>query len=96
MKMIMLCYNEAMDLEVMEALEQCTINNYTKIPAAFGKGTTSGTHLGNDIWPGLNNILYIACDEIAMEKLLPYIKKLKNDLGHEGIKAFTWNLEEVL
>jgi hypothetical protein len=63
--------------------------------AAFGKGITSGTHEGTDIWPGRNNILYIACDEKCSQKLLSCIKELKKTLGKEGVKAFILPLEEV-
>jgi len=63
LKMVMVIYNEAIDLEVMEMLRKCAVVNYTKITAAFGKGATSGTHLGNDIWPGRNNILFVTCEE---------------------------------
>jgi len=95
MKMLMITYNEAIDMDVMEVLENCNLKNFTKITAAYGKGTTSGTHLGNDIWPGRNNILYVACEEEKSEELLLCIKELRKRLGKEGIKAFAWVLEEI-
>ncbi len=94
-RMVMITYNEAIDMEVMEVLGDCGLKNYTKIKTTYGKGTASGTHLGNDIWPGRNNILYVACQEIEAKKLLLCVKDLRNKLGKEGIKAFTWNLEEI-
>ncbi len=93
MKMVMVSYNEAIDAEVMEVLANCGLKNYTKIMGVFGKGATSGTHLGDDIWPGRNNILYIACEEKPAEQLLSYIKELRKKLGKEGIKAFLLPLE---
>ena len=95
MKMVMVAYNEAIDMEVMEVLEHCGVKNYTKIMEAFGKGTTSGTHLGNDIWPGRNNILYVACDEKQARQILIYVKELRKKIGHEGIKAFILPVEEL-
>ncbi len=94
-KMVMIVYNEAIDDEVMQILSGCAMQNYTKIMGVFGKGTTSGTHLGNDIWPGRNNILYVACDETQAKQMLSYIKELKKKLGREGIKAFILPLEEA-
>ena len=94
-KMVMIVYNEAIDAEAMEVLDQCTLKNYTKITGVFGSGTTSGTHLGNDIWPGRNNILYIACEEKEAQHLLSCIKELRKILGKEGIKAFVLPVEEV-
>ena len=94
MKMVMIAYNEAIDDEVMEDLKNCSIENYTKINGAFGKGNASGTHLGDDIWPGRNNILYVACLEAQAKQLLSCIKELRKKLGSEGLKGFVWNLEE--
>ena len=93
--MVMITYNEAIDAEVMEVLTNCGLKNYTKIISTFGKGATSGTHLGNDIWPGRNNILYIACEEKPAGQLLSCIKELRKKLGKEGIKAFVLPLEEI-
>lgn len=94
-KMIMITYNEAIDIDVMETLENCSLKNYTKIMATYGKGATSGTHLGNDIWPGRNNILYIACHENEAQKLIAGVRELRKKLGKEGIKAFMFSLEDV-
>ncbi|MDD5291619.1 MAG: hypothetical protein PHY46_00330 [Candidatus Omnitrophica bacterium] len=93
-KMVMITYNEAIDLEVMEVLNSCGIKNYTKTTAVFGKGETSGTHLGNDIWPGRNNILYVACDEKQAKQAISCVKELRKKLGQEGIKAFVLPIEE--
>jgi nitrogen regulatory protein PII len=95
MKMLMVTYNEAIDAEVMEVLENCGLKNYTKITTAYGRGATSGTHSGNDIWPGRNNILYVACDEKETRTIISCIKELRIKLGHEGIKAFVLPLEEM-
>ena len=95
MKMVILTYNEALDNEVMEILESCLMKNYTKITGVFGCGTSSGTHLGTDIWPGLNNILYVACEETVGKKIIVLVKQLRKSLGAEGVKAFLMPLEEI-
>jgi nitrogen regulatory protein PII len=95
MKMIMLVFNEAMDEEVVEILRQCRLDNYTRINGVFGKGTTSGAHLGNEIWPGRNNSLLMAAPDEAVGQLLKCVQELRKTMGNEGIKAFTWNLESV-
>lgn len=95
MKMVMITYNEAIDNEVMEILESCLLRNYTKITGVFGCGASSGTHLGTDIWPGLNNILYVACEEAAAKKIIVGVRQLRKSLGVEGIKAFLMPLEDL-
>lgn len=95
MKMVMLVYNEALDNEVMEILENCLMKNYTKLTGVFGCGTSSGTHLGTDIWPGRNNILYVACEEAVAKKIIASVKQIRKSLGVEGIKAFLMPLEDL-
>lgn len=95
MKMLMLVYNEAIDEEVMEMLASCGADNYTRINSILGKGQTSGTHLGTDIWPGRNNSLLIAIPADKVQHALACIQTLRKTLGAEGIKAFVWNLEAV-
>lgn len=94
-KMVMLSYNEAIDVDVVDILAQCTIGNYTKIKGTFGKGTTSGTHLGTLVWPGRNNILYVACGEKEARELISGIRELRKRLGKEGVKAFVLPMEEI-
>ena len=93
-KMVMIAYNEAIDLEVMEVLTRCGAGNYTKVTGVFGKGETSGIHLGNDIWPGRNNILYVGCEEKQAEEILSSIRELRKRLGREGVKAFVLSIEK--
>ncbi|MFH0953279.1 MAG: PG0541 family transporter-associated protein [Verrucomicrobiota bacterium] len=95
MKMIMIAYNEAIDMEVMEALAECRLKNYTKVTGVYGRGTTSGTHLGTDIWPGRNNVLYVAGGDEDVSHILGCIRCLRERYGREGIKAFVIPLEDV-
>lgn len=95
MKMAMIAYNEAIDDEVMEMLAQCGLKNYTKVGRAFGRGDASGTHLGTDIWPGLNNVVFVALEDEKAAMLLDRVKRARNALGSEGVKAFVWSLDAM-
>jgi len=95
MKMVMATYNEAIDVDVMEVLNGCGLVNYTKVTRIYGKGTTSGPRLGNHIWPGLNYILYVACDDTQAEQIVSGVTNLRKTLGKEGVKAFVMPLEQI-
>jgi nitrogen regulatory protein PII len=95
LKMVMVVYNEATDDEVMDVLGNCAMKNYTKVSGVFGRGTASGTHLGDDTWPGRNNILYCVCNEKQANQLLSCVRSLRAAYGHEGIKAFVMPVEEM-
>jgi len=81
--------------EGTEILGDCKLKDYTKITEVFGCGILSGTHLGTDIWPGRNNILYVACEEKESKKIITSVKEIRKSLGVEGIKAFLMPLEEM-
>lgn len=96
LKMVLIAYNEAVDQEVQELLRSCLSEpNYTKVPNTFGRGKSSGTHEGTDIWPGRNSLLYIACTETEAKKIFSGVKDLRKTLGKEGVKAFLQPLEDV-
>lgn len=95
MKMVMISYNEAVDMEVMEVLEHCSLKNYTKVLGVYGRGEASGAHLGNDIWPGRNNLIYVVCKEEEAKKVLSSVKALRKTLSKEGVKAFTLPIEDL-
>lgn len=95
MKMVMISYNEAIDVEMLEVLNSCGMKYYTKITGTFGSGQTSGVHLGTDIWPGRNNMLFIACDDKQAPVLMDRVKELRSSLGQEGVKAFVMPLDSL-
>lgn len=94
-RMVMIAYNEAVDDEVMEVVKNSGEANFTKVMDVYGKGMTSGTHLGNDIWPGKNNLVYVACTKEQAGKIIEGIRDLRKSIGREGVKAFAWTLNEV-
>ena len=96
MKGIFLVFNAAIEEEVMQALEKLGIEYYTKFPDLHGKGRHSDPHLDTYIWPGTNHGLFMALEEIVVEKLLAEIKALKLQYAKEGIKVFVFPLEEVI
>lgn len=95
LKMVVVVYNEAIDAEVMEALENCGLKSYTKNTGVFGSGALSGTHMGDDIWPGRNNTLFVVSDEKQARALVGKVRELRKPLGKEGVKAFLMPVEEM-
>ena len=94
-KMVMVVYNEAIDSEVMDAFQRCGLKHYTKVVAVYGSGQSSGIHLGDDIWPGRNNILYVVCSKEESISLLAKVKDLRKSVGREGVKAFVLPVEDL-
>ncbi len=95
MKLVMIMYNEAIDQEVEHILEQNGVEGFTKWTKVFGKGRAGGPHLGTHIWPKANNVIVAATEEETADKIIQGIRKLRKRSAQEGVKAFTWEIEEV-
>jgi nitrogen regulatory protein PII len=96
MKLVMIMYNEAINDEVESLLEQNSVDGFTKWTKVYGKGRTSGPHLGTHIWPKVNNVLAVLTEERATDKILQDIRELRKRFAKEGVKAFTWQIDEVI
>ena len=98
MKMIFIVYNAVIDEEVMEALKEIGVENYTKWDRVLGKGPISGSHFDSDIWPGVNSMLAIAVEDEKKNEIMDRIRELKSkeSLRKAGIRAFVLPLEEMI
>jgi len=94
-KLVLICYNEAVDQEVLEVLDDVNGEGYTKWTKVLGKGKAGGPHLYSHIWPKANNVVATVVSEQAAAAILDRVRKLREKLGPEGVKAFMWEIEEV-
>ncbi|HUU18531.1 MAG TPA: hypothetical protein VMW72_15380 [Sedimentisphaerales bacterium] len=95
MKAVLIVHNVAIDEEVNEALESVGINCYTKFPNTLGKGEISEPHLNTDVWPGINYGTFVVIEEVKAKKVMENVRRLREKLGTEGIKAFMWEIDDV-
>ena len=95
MQMLMISFNRAISSEVMEILEKSGITGYTRWNQVQGKGKTSGSHFGTEVWPGENSVIFASAEDNQAETILLEVKDLRSRLGREGIKAFSWNLKAI-
>lgn len=96
MKIVIVVYNSSINDHIMEALTDCRIEEYTKIPNVFGVGRNSGPHMGTHIWPATNSLLMISCNEDEARMLLDKLTAIKEKYSKLGIKAFVVNQEEAV
>ena len=95
MKLVIISCNEAVGEEVMELLSDNGVEGYTLWTKVLGKGQSSGPHLMSHVWPKANNILMVGVEGGVAQSLLSGVRKLRESIGHEGVKAFVVPLEEV-
>jgi len=94
MKLVLIAYNEAIDEEIEELLSEGGLEGFTKWTKVYGKGRSSGPHLGTHVWPKANNVLAVVTEDDKAEKLLEGVRELRTRLSKEGVKAFVLNVEE--
>ena len=95
MKLILVSYSAEIESHVTDLLSRRGIKNYTKWTNVQGRGVSGGPHLGNDIYPGLNNVLAVAVEDGGVEPVMSGVRRLRANLGSEGIKAFVLNIEQM-
>ena len=95
MKAVLIIHNAAIDEEVNEVLESAGIDCYTKFPNTVGKGRASEPHLNTDVWPGINCGTFVVIEQVKAKKVMENVRRLREKLGTEGIKAFMWEVDDV-
>jgi len=95
MKAVLIVHNVAIDEEVNEALESVGINCYTKFPNIIGRGEISEPHLNIDVWPGINCGTFVVIEQVKAKKVMENVRRLREKLGTEGIKAFMWEVDDI-
>ena len=95
MKAVLIVHNVAIDRDVNEALESLGINCYTKFTNVLGKGRASEPHLNTDVWPGTNLATFIVTDQPKADKIMDKIRRMREKLTAEGMKAFMWQLDDI-
>ena len=96
MKAVLIVHNVAIDEEVNEVLESAGINCYTKFPNTLGRGEISEPHLNTDVWPGINCGTFVVIEQVKAKKVMENVRRLREKLGTEGIKAFMWEVDDVI
>ncbi len=97
MKAVFIVYNQANTERVEYILDVLNIRGFTYWEDVQGRGTNDGEpRRGTHTWPEMNSaIVTVVPDEIVPE-LLETIKKLDNRNREVGIKAFVWNIEQMI
>ena len=86
--MLIAFYNNILDNEVHKVLKQLGIEGFSLIENVKGKGETSGYHLGDSVFPDLNNTLYVVNSNEKIKELKENLTQLKEKYSEEGMKIF--------
>lgn len=95
MKAVLIVHNAAIDVEVNELLKSVGIDSYTKFPEVLGRGRLSEPHLNTEVWPGVNCGTLVVVEDDQARAVMDRVRKMRQTLGSEGVKAFLWEIREI-
>jgi len=97
MKAVFIAYNQALTEAVNSILDRQNIRGYTKWADVQGRGTYDGEpHFGTHTWPAMNSAILTIIEDEWVATLLASLKKLDTKAEQQGLRAFVWNIEDVI
>lgn len=97
MKAVMIVYNQAHTERVEFLLDRLEIRGFTKWENVMGRGSQTGEpRMGTHTWPEMNSSLLSIVEDDQVSPLLQNVKKLNAINEEVGIRAFVWEITEVV
>lgn len=95
MKAVMIVYNQVMQRELMDLLDELEVRGFTRFDEVRGRGTTDGEpHMGTHTWPSLNGAVICVVEDEKVASLLDEVEQLDEGPKDRGIRAFVWDIEQ--
>jgi hypothetical protein len=92
---VFIFYDRAIDEEVLDVLTSCCIETYTRWHNVSGVGST-GPHLGDHVWPALNNVMMTVVPEERKTEILERVRRLQEDFPFTGLRAVALPVLEMV
>ena len=97
MKAVFIVYNQANTERVEYILDALNIRGFTYWENVQGRGTKIGEpRRGTHTWPEMNSAIMTVVPDEKVPELLETVKKLDNRNREVGVKAFVWNIEQMI
>ena len=97
MKSVFIVFNQANTERVEFMLDELGIRGFTFFEQIQGRGTNDGEpRRGTHTWPEMNSAMMTVVPDDKVEELLSAIRKLDHRNTAVGVKAFVWNIEQMV
>ena len=97
MKAIFLSCNQSMFDAVMDIMDELEVRGFTGWEELIGRGTNNGEpHLGNHAWPTMNSALLAVVEDDKATQLLAALKQLDEENHKQGLRAFAWEVSDMI
>jgi hypothetical protein len=94
MKMFLFCYPQYLDDTVSSEFKQAGYNSYMKLHSATGKDEPYDAKQGIHHVAGEIRALFMYMPAEMIPHALDIVRRIKEKLPNENMRAFTWMLEE--
>lgn len=89
--------NQSMFDAVMDLMKDMGVRGFTGWEELMGCGTSTGEpHLGSHAWPTMNSALISVMEDDKAAAFLTALKKLDEENDQQGLRAFAWNVTEMM
>ena len=95
MKAVLIVHDVGIEAEINDLLKAAGIDCYTKFPEILGRGRLSEPHLNTEVWPGVNCGILVVAEDNQARDVMEAIRRMRQTLGSEGLKAFLWEIEDI-
>ena len=97
MKSVLIVYNQANNERVEYLLDTLEVRGFTMVENVQGRGNQNGDpHRGTHTWPELNNAILTVVPDEKVDDILTAVRKLDKRNEEVGIRAFVWNIEQMV
>lgn len=97
MKAVFVACDQAMYDSLMQLMDELAVRGYTGWEELIGRGSETGDpHLGNHAWPAMNSALVAMMEDEKASTFLSRLRALDEENPNQGLRAFAWNVSEVM
>ena len=97
MKSVFIVFNQAFTSRVEFMLDELGHRGFTFFENVQGRGSETGApHRGTHTWPEMNNVVLCVLEDEKVESLLLSVRKLDKRNEEVGVRAFVWNIEQMV
>lgn len=83
--------------KIVDDLASMNIRGFTSWKEVYGKGSKDGyPHYGSHAWPSMNNAILTIVENDRVPLLLKYLREVDEDSANLGLRAFVWNVEDMI
>lgn len=97
MKAVFIVYNQAHTEKVEYMLDKLNIRGFTEWGNMSGRGSKTGDpHMGTHTWPEINSATLTIVEDDKVDIILQSVKSLDEVNEDVGIRAFVWDITELV